>query len=88
MKYLLLALLLAGCTNSKVPTYSTTIVNVITLDECPKYVVNNKHYANFVADSGDVLYFSTHVKYKPNLCLKRKIKPRHDPQCRPPRRCP
>lgn len=68
--------------------YTETTVDVTTLDECPKSVVHNKHYVSFTADNGDVLYSATHVKYKPNLCLKRKIKPRHGPQCRPPKGCP
>jgi hypothetical protein len=72
MRYLLLALLLTGCSLevSSQPSYKTSTLDVNTLPECPLSIVKSYHkYITFTADNGDVLYSATHGRY---MCLKRK----------------
>jgi hypothetical protein len=78
MKYLLIALILFGCSKND-PTYKTNTVNITHLLECSEKTINsNNGYVTFQADTGEVLFVATTGRY---MCLQRK--PRRGPQKRP-----
>ena len=85
MKYLLIALLLIGCSSRSNHTYTEKYLDVTKLPECPSSVVRSTElglieYITFTADNGDVLFVAIKGEYK---CLKRKVKPGRGPQKRP-----
>lgn len=69
MRYLILLLLIVGCSSSERPTYTETSVDPKTVPECAPGVekATNK-FISMEADNGDVLYIA--VKGGA-MCLKR-----------------
>lgn len=66
MKYLLIFLLMMGCTESK--DIPTSYVDVSALPECDKRILKKDEFVYFIADDRNILYIAHKTNY---MCLKR-----------------
>lgn len=68
-KFVILCLLLSGCSPSSPPKYSTYFVDPSTLPECSSKVLKTKEeYVTFETNQRDILYVATYGHFQ---CLYR-----------------